>query len=179
MNKNQQKSIKDENISPSKPFTSGSFSPKFCNVLAKSKTEPRNSNHLSVANSTPQACFFIRSIHTPKERLEALSGSERLSMVACSGKGFALCCIPLIAVFEPVIRYRPNPRKFSDSLLNHSVELSTMIYLFKAVSRVDLRNTSKPLSALPNYILRIQADTLEQAKAKVCPLFAVKGGMYA
>ncbi|MFU2112840.1 ash family protein, partial [Glaesserella parasuis] len=79
-------------------------------VVAKSITEPQNSNDLSVANSTPQACFFIRSTRTPKERL------ERLSMVACNGKGFALCCVPLIAVSEPVTRYRPNPQKFSGSL---------------------------------------------------------------
>ena len=42
----------------------------------KTTAEPRNSNKLSVAQSTPKACFFMRKLHTPKER------PERLSMVA-------------------------------------------------------------------------------------------------
>ncbi len=84
------------------------------NVVAKSITEPENSNDLSVANtSTPfyYRAFFVRSIRTPKEN--ALS--VVLSMVACNGKGIALCCVPLIAVSQPVTRYRPNPEKFSGS----------------------------------------------------------------
>ncbi|MCT8554597.1 ash family protein [Glaesserella parasuis] len=93
-------------------------------VVSKSTTEPGNPNDLSLANSTPQACFFIRSTRTPKERL------ERLSMVTCNGKGFALCCVPVIAVFQPVTRYRPNPGKFSGSLHKFSLELSKMFYTF-------------------------------------------------
>ncbi|MDY5106607.1 MAG: ash family protein [Actinobacillus minor] len=157
-------------------FTSGQNSRKFSSVVAKSTTEPGNSNDLSVANtSTPfyYRAFFVRSTRTPKERL------ERLSMVACNGKGIALCCVPLIAVFQPVTRYRPNPGKFSGSLHKYSVELSAMIYLFKAVSRRDLRNTSKPIHAFPCYTLRIKAESLEQAKSIVCPLFAVMGVVYA
>lgn len=147
-------------------------------VIAKSITEPGNSNDLSVANtSTPfyYRAFFVRSIRTPKEN--ALS--VVLSMVACNGKGIALCCVPLIAVFQPVTRYRPNPGKFSGSLHKYSVELSAMIYLFKAVSRRDLRNTSKPIHTFPCYTLRIKAESLEQAKSIVCPLFAVVGVVYA
>ena len=54
-----------------------------------------------------------------------------------------------------------------------------MIYLFKAVSRRDLRNTTKPIHAFPCYTLRIKAESLEQAKSIVCPLFAVMGVVYA
>ena len=61
-------------------------------VVAKSTAEPGNSKHLSVAQNTPIACFFMRSAHAPQERL------ARPSMVACSGKGFALCCFPLMTV---------------------------------------------------------------------------------
>lgn len=53
-----------------------------------------------------------------------------------------------------------------------------MIYLFKAISRLDLRNTSKPISSFPCYTVRIKADSLEQAKAIVCPFFAVKEVVY-
>lgn len=80
---------------------------QFSNIsphLKKTDAEPGNSNNQSLANSsTPfNRAFFIRSTRTPKEH--ALS--VLLSMVTCSGKGFALCCVPVIAVFQPVIRYR-------------------------------------------------------------------------
>lgn len=72
-------------------------------AVAKTTAEPENSNNLDKANSsTPlNRAFFVRSTRTPKERLEALRGSECpnelgmpkfghtqiLSMVACNGKG--------------------------------------------------------------------------------------------
>lgn len=100
-------------------------------VVAKSTTEPQNSNDLYLANSTPQACFFIRSTRTPKENTAPKNReSGFLSMVACNGKGFALCCVPSIAVSEPVTRYRPNPQKFSGSLHKSYLELSKMFYTF-------------------------------------------------
>ncbi|MDP0028662.1 host cell division inhibitor Icd-like protein [Glaesserella parasuis] len=122
-------------------------------VVAKSITEPQNSNDLYLANSTPQACFFIRSTRTPKERL------ERLSMVACNGKGFALCCVPLIAVSQPVTRYRPNPEKFSGSLHKFSVELSAMIYKFLCLNRTKHTYNQETLY--------IQADSEEQARLQL------------
>lgn len=145
-----------------------------CSVVAKSTAEPRNSNNLHMANNSAPCAFFIRSLHTPKERL------ARLSMVACNGKGFALCCVPYVAVFEPVTRYRPKPRNFSvvTSLKLH-MELSAMIYLFKAVNRSDLRNTAKHYSTFPKYTVRINADTLAQARAKIAPFFVVLGVVYA
>ncbi|WP_244238710.1 ash family protein [Actinobacillus indolicus] len=100
-------------------------------VVAKSTTEPENSNDLYMANSTPKACFFIRSTRTPKENTAPRNrASEFLSMVACNGKGFALCCVPCIAVSQPVTRYRPNPEKFSGSLHKSYMELSKMFYTF-------------------------------------------------
>ncbi|WGE10051.1 hypothetical protein [Glaesserella parasuis] len=90
-------------------------------VVAKSTTEPQNSNDLYLANSTPQACFFIRSTRTPKENTAPKNReSGFLSMVACNGKGFALCCVPSIAVSEPVTRYRPNLRSLAVAFINHT-----------------------------------------------------------
>ncbi|MDP0328061.1 host cell division inhibitor Icd-like protein [Glaesserella parasuis] len=122
-------------------------------VVAKSTTEPENSNDLYLANSTPQACFFIRSTRTPKERL------ERLSMVACNGKGFALCCVPSIAVSQPVTRYRPNPEKFSGSLHKSYLELSKMIYKFLCLNRTKHTYNQETLY--------IQADSEEQARLQL------------
>ncbi|MCX2961897.1 ash family protein [Rodentibacter caecimuris] len=96
----------------------------------KTTAEPRNSNDKSTAHSTPQACFFMRGLHTPKERRESLELQARLSMVACNGKGSALCCVPLIAVFEPVTRYRPKPRNFRAVTLKSIINGVTQMYQY-------------------------------------------------
>lgn len=90
----------------------------------KTTAEPRNSNHLSVAQNTPIACFFMRSAHAPQERL------ARPSMVACSGKGFALCCFPLMTVFEPVTRYRQQASKLQAVNSNQFFSGVTQMYQF-------------------------------------------------
>ncbi|OZN24896.1 hypothetical protein CFY87_06075 [Actinobacillus seminis] len=84
----------------------------FNNALAKSSAEPGNSNNLSLANNSAPCAFFVRSLRTPKENNKHIQRVIFLSMVACSGKGFALCCVPVIAVFQPVTRYRPKPGNF-------------------------------------------------------------------
>ncbi|WP_439243780.1 ash family protein [Lonepinella sp. BR2474] len=157
------------------------------NVLAKSSAEPRNSNDLSVANdSTPiyNRAFFVRSIRTPEEsnrlnfeRVSTLSNevgtlkfepSNFLSMVACNGKGLALCCVPLIAVFEPVTRYRPKASKLQAvTSTKYSVELSAMIYLFLGIHRQNLGNTSLSVNRLPKARIVIQADNESTARAKI------------
>ncbi|OOF42844.1 hypothetical protein BKK51_12395 [Rodentibacter trehalosifermentans] len=125
----------------------------------KTTAEPQNSNYLSLAHSTPQACFFMRGLHTPKERLESLELQERLSMVACNGKGFALCCVPVIAVSEPVTRYRPKPQNFQAVTLEKSFTGVTQMYqfIFAAIRRTDLTNHIQKI--------RINADSEQQARA--------------
>lgn len=91
--------------------------PQKCGILftqsQKTIVEPENSNNKSLANSsTPNRAFFIRSTRTPKARL------ERLSMVACNRKGSALCCVPVIAVSQPVTRYRQTLRSLAVTLEN-------------------------------------------------------------
>ncbi|GAB1670685.1 ash family protein [Mannheimia haemolytica] len=158
-------------------------------AVAKSAAEPENSNNRHTANSsTPLIrAFFVCDIHSSNERLETLRGSERpyelgmsvfghtpiLSMVACSGKGSPFAAYRVRAVSQPVTRYRPNPEKFSGSPKNLHTELSAMIYLFKAVNRLDLRKTQKPFTSFPHYTLKVKADSVEQAQAKISRLFAV------
>lgn len=145
-------------------------------VVAKSITEPENSNDLQLANtSTPfyYRAFFVRSTRTPKERL------ERLSMVACNGKGSPFAVFQLSQFLSPLHVTAQTLRSLAVALQKLQLELSAMIYLFKAVSRRDLRNTTKPIHAFPCYTLRIKAESLEQAKSIVCPLFAVMGVAYA
>ena len=121
-------------------------------VVAKSTTEPRNSNHLSVAQNTPIACFFMRNAHAPQERL------ARPSMVACSGKGFALCCFPLMTVFEPVTRYRQQASKLQAVTSNQFFSGVTQMYqfIFAGIRRTDLTNRIQKI--------RITADNEHTAR---------------
>ena len=116
----------------------------------KTTAEPGNSNKLSVAQSTPKACFFMRKLHTPKER------PERLSMVACNGKGYALCCVPLIAVFQPVTRYRQNLENLAVTLKNLFSGVTQMYQFIFALMRTPKHSLK----------IRILADNEHQARAR-------------
>lgn len=174
MNLIQNNFIKYENNSQPTPFTKcGDFFSIFT-ATANSVAEPRNSNNISVAYSnTPiNACFFMRSTNTPRRKTEIRLFNQ--SMVACYGKGIALCCVPLIAVFEPVTRYRPKASKLQAVTSQHLFSgVTAMLYLFKAVSRSDLRNTKKHFSLFPRYTVRINADSIKQATAQVAPYFVI------
>ena len=124
----------------------GTLSPQSQKMTA----EPRNSNKLSVAQSTPKACFFMRKLHTPKERL------ARLSMVACNGKGSALCCVPLIAVFQPVTRYRQNLENLAVTLKNLFSGVTQMYQFIFALMRTPKQSLK----------IRILADNEHQARAR-------------
>lgn len=124
----------------------GTLSPQSQKMTA----EPRNSNKLSVAQSTPKACFFMRRLHTPKER------PERLSMVACNGKGSALCCVPLIAVFEPVTRYRQSLETKAVTLKNLFSGVTQMYQFIFALMRTPKQSLK----------IRILADNEHQARAR-------------
>ncbi len=117
----------------------------------KTTAEPRNSNHLSVAQNTPIACFFMRSAHAPQERL------ARPSMVACSGKGSALCCFPLMTVFEPVTRYRQQASKLQAVTSNQFFSGVTQMYQFIFALMRTPKHSLK---------IRILADNEHQARAR-------------
>ncbi|WP_294085499.1 ash family protein, partial [uncultured Actinobacillus sp.] len=136
MNLNQEHYKQNEKLSQSNHFTSGQIFNKFHNVIAKSITEPGNSNDLQLANtSTPfyYRAFFVRSTRTPKERL------ERLSMVACNGKGSPFAVFQLSQFSSPLHVTAQTLESLAVALQKLQLELLAMIYLFKAVSRRDLR----------------------------------------
>ncbi|MGX2950572.1 host cell division inhibitor Icd-like protein [Ursidibacter sp. B-7004-1] len=139
-------------------FTSGRKSANFSHVVAKSTTEPGNSNDLYVANSsTPilQRAFFVRSTRTPKEN----AISVLLSMVAFNGKGFALCCFPRMTVFQPVKRYRQTLESKAIATKVFYVEKIAMIYKFLCLNRTK-----------PTYnqeTIYIEADSEENARFKL------------
>ncbi len=125
-------------------------------TVAKSTAGRENPELSKAKNNTPQACFFIRSTCTPKERrLLACS-----SMVACSGQGIALGCFPLIAVFSP--RYTLSPytvRSVADSSSKFIKGLSAMklfAYSFLCVNRCA--------DTYQEEVVRIIADSEQNAR---------------
>lgn len=148
----------------------------------KTTAEPENSNYLYTAQNTPIACFFMRSAHAPQKRL------ARPSMVACNGKGFALCCFPCMTVSQPVTRYRPSLRTLAVTSNQFLHGVTQMYQFIFALMRT-------PTDCLK---VRILADNEHQARArfdcgdsllfvgrinqnsrKINRTFATKGGVYA
>ncbi|WP_052119779.1 ash family protein [Gallibacterium anatis] len=139
-----------------------------CHAFAKSKASREKLNKPE-ANSTPTRAFFVRNFRTPKERqFKACS-----SMVERNRHAFSVASFPLVLVSHPVTFYRQAVRSLAVVFEKLPKGLSEMLYLFKAVSRSDLRNTQKPFSLFPRYTVRINADNEKQAIAKVAPFFVV------
>lgn len=182
-------SNKDENISPISKLLKSAILGYYALAVAKSAVEPENSNNQTLADSsTPlNRAFFVRGTRTPKEHLETLRGSECLyelgmsvfghtqilSMVACSGKGSPFAVFQSSQFLSPLHVTAQTLRSLAVAPQNLTLELSAMIYLFKAVSRLDLRKTQKPFTSFPHYTLKVKADSVEQAQAKISRLFAV------
>lgn len=174
----------EENSTACKKNCFTSLANKVYSILAfaKSEAERGNSNNKTLANtSTPLIrAFFVRSTRTPKENNQSKNGFVTfLSMVACNGKGSPFAVFQSSQFSTPLHVTAQTVESLAVAFNYLTLELSAMIYLFKAVSRLDLRNTSKPISSFPCYTVRIKANSLEQAKAKVCPFFAVKEVVYA
>lgn len=96
----------------------------------------RKLNDKSTANSTPKACFFIRSTRTPKENNERKNALVNLlSMVACYGQPVVVGCVPLIAVSYPVTRYRQAVGSTAVTLTQFINGVTQMLFTFLCVDR--------------------------------------------
>lgn len=128
-------------------------------AFAKSEAECGNSKEHQANNSTPLTrAFFVRSSRTPKERQNKACSS----MVACSGQGFALDCLPDVAVFHPVTRYRPTLWKMlAIAPKNQHQELSKMkafAYSFLCAIRTPETDTYQET------VVRIISDSEQNAR---------------
>lgn len=140
-------------------LTTQNRSPYACLAFAKSEAECGNSKKHTANNSTPLTrAFFIRCSRTPKERCFVACSS----MVACSGQGLALDCVPYVVVFHPVARYRPTLWKMlAIAPFNLHTELSAMkqfAYSFLCVNRNADPHTYQ------EEVIRIIADSEENAR---------------
>lgn len=146
-----------------KLLTTPNRSPYSVPAFAKSKAFGRDNskNRHTANNSTPLTrAFFVRSLRIPKERPPVACSS----MVACSGKGFALCCVPYVAVCHPVARYRPlTVTSEAIAPFNFHTELSAMkqfAYSFLCVNRTA--------DTYQEEVIRIVADSEQNARFQLC-----------
>ena len=101
--------------------------------------EPGNSKkHLHKANnSTPIfliRAFFVCCSSTPKKRYNIAV----FSMVACSGKGLALCCVPCVQFSSPLQAIANSLETEAIVLFNLLQGLSAMIYKFLLLGKKRL-----------------------------------------
>lgn len=77
-------------------------------------------------------------------------------MVAFNGKGSALCCVPIVAVFEPVERYRQALESKAIAPKNSQLEQIAMIYKFLCLNRTKQTYNQETIY--------IEADSEENAR---------------
>lgn len=156
-------------------FTTATDLSYFNQILAKSKISRGKLNIQKANTSTPinNRAFFVRNVRTPKESVMQICTTVFLSMVGRNRQPLEVGYFPFEVVFHPVTFYRQTVESLAVVFEKLSKGLSAMIYLFKAVSRSDLRNTRKHLSSFPRYTVRINANSIEQAIAKVAPFFVI------
>ena len=123
----------------------------------KTIAEPRNSIYLQLAQSTPKACFFMRNIRTPQNKLRILFqhlSTIYSSMVACSGKGSPF------AVFQLSQFSRP---------LHVTAKASKLYAVTPKCLQLELRKMYQFIFALiraPQIKIRLLADTEQQARSR-------------
>ena len=108
-------------------------------VVAKSTTEPENSNINQLANSSTPSnrAFFVRSIRTPKENVISII----LPMVACNGKGSPFAVFQLKQFLSPLHVTAQTLRSLAVALNKLQLELSAMIYKFLLLGSQRLKIT--------------------------------------
>ena len=109
----------------------------------------------------------MRNIRTPKEFADFVfihQIYEFLSMVACSGKGSSFAVFQLSQFCRPLHVTAKACKLSAVALKCLQLELLAMIYLFNAIKRTDFNNTELNIHTFPKSIIRVQAESLEQAK---------------
>ena len=122
------------------------------------------------ANSAPIRAFFVRSVYAPIQY--SLFSDSLFSMVAHSGKGFALCRFPVITVFDPVMCYRQIVESFA-------VAFQKLLYphFNLCIQSIHANNEESARLSL-NADFRYLA-TVAKINPKFDRTLAMKGGIYA
>lgn len=164
--------------------TSGIFSYSLF-AVAKS-TASRRKLKFKKANSTPKACFFVRSTRTPKARLKKAFSP----MVGRKGQPLAVGCLPFWTVFLPLYALPPAVGKLAVSLTKLKKDTVKMIYRFLTLGKNRLK-ISIPANSLeealsrvkfeqrPLLIARLHKDFYAKKSPIQTAIQTTKGGIYA
>lgn len=124
----------------------------------KTIAEPANSTYLHTAQSTPKACFFMRNIRTPQNKLRILF--QHLSTIYSSmverNEPSMTGCLPVMAVFHLATLYRPTVESLAVDSENLSQDTAEMIYKFLCVNRTQ--------SHFNLCVISLNSTTEEQAR---------------
>ena len=134
----------------------------YVHALAKSKASRGKLNiKLQANDSTPfNRAFFVRNIRTPKEYADFVLHINPiiLSMVERNEQSLT-GCPPDVAVFHPVMLYRPTVESLAVDSENQLQESTQMYqFIFAAIRRTDLTNHIQKI--------RITAGTEQAARAQ-------------
>ena len=123
----------------------------------KTIAEPRNSTYLQLAQSTPKACFFMRNIRTPQNKLRILFqhlSTIYSSMVACTGKGSPFAVFQLSQFSRPLHVTAKASKLYAVTLKCLQLELRKMYQFIFALIRA------------PQIKIRLLADNEQQARSR-------------
>ena len=147
----------DENFYNLNPLQSavkfGIISPQSQKTIA----EPANSTYLHTAQSTPKACFFMRDIRTPQNKLRILFqhlSTIYSSMVACSGKGSPFAANRMWQFCRPLHVTAKACKLYAVTLKCLHTELRKMYQFIFALIRA------------PQIKIRLLADNEQQARSR-------------
>ena len=130
-------------------------------ALAKSKVSRGKLNiKLQANDSTPfNRAFFVRNIRTPQEFADFVLFNLKIHSMVERNRQSLTGCPPDVAVFHPVMLYRPTVESLAVDSENQLQESTQMYqFIFAAIRRTDLTNQIQKI--------RITADTERAARAQ-------------
>ena len=142
-------------------FTKCSQICDYVHALAKSKVSRGKLNYLHQANdSTPfNRAFFVRNIRIPQEFADLVLFNLKIHSMVERNRQSLTGCPPDVAVFHPVMLYRPTVESLAvDSENQHQESTQMYQFIFAAIRRTDLSNQIQKI--------RITADTEQAARAQ-------------
>lgn len=164
----QEQPILNENLSQLKPLQSAVEFSIISTQSQKTTVEPANSFIFTLANSTPKACFFVRSFRTPKESaFLKKQGRNSLSMVAFNGKGSPFVVFQCRRFCSLLNVTAQTLQSLAVAFNQIYIGAKAMFYLFQGITRQDFSNTCLPVMSLPKVRLCVQADNENQARAQL------------
>ena len=139
---------------------------EYVHALAKSKVSRGKLNiKLQANDSTPfNRAFFVRNIRTPQEFADFVLSNLKIHSMVERNRQSLTGCLPVTAVFHPVMLYRPTVESLAVDSENQLQESTQMYqFIFAAIRRTDLSNQIQKI--------RIIAATEQEARHQLARVY--------